>query len=263
MARRYRRGVIAVNETFSVVDEGDGWLVLNKGAPLIVHPANDCCDEPSLLSGVEELLAYDLINGAKLSIINRLDRETSGIVLMATRKPVARELARAMERREISKVYEAVVWGWPEWDELTVDEPILRQGDVMGSRIYVKQMVHEGGKASYTHLKVLKRMIVRGEKMSHLEILPRTGRMHQIRVHCAHVGHSIVGDKIYGLSEDVYLEFIQTGMNEKMLNSLVMERHALHATVMEVEVGGEMNKWRAQLSPDIVELLKSGKEFEI
>ena len=230
MARRYKRGVIAVEEEFSVVAEGDGWLVLNKGAPLIVHPANDRCDEPSLLGGVEELLSYDIANGAKLSIINRLDRETSGIVLMATRKSVARELARAMERREISKGYEAIVWGWPEWDELSVDAPLLRQGEVMESRVYVKQMVHEDGKASQSHLKVLKRLMIDGQKMTYLEVSPRTGRMHQIRVHCAHVGHSIVGDKIYGLSEDMYLEFIDTGMSDKMMNTLVMGRHALHAT---------------------------------
>jgi len=248
MDRRYKRGVIAVDETFSVVDEGDGWLVLNKGAPLIVHPANNRCDEPSLLSGVEELLSYDMVNGAKLSIINRLDRETSGIVLMATRKSVARELAR-----------EAIVWGWPEWDELLVDAPILRQGEVQDSRIYIKQMVHDEGKISQSSLKVINRMLIDGKKMTHIEVSPKTGRMHQIRVHCAHVGHSIVGDKIYGLSENIYLQFIDSGISKEMLETLVMERHALHATKMRVKVGGRVYQWSAEIAPDMAKLIDVGE----
>ena len=91
--------MIAVNENFSVVDEGDGWIVVNKAAPLIVHPANNRDDESTLLGGVEQYLAYEIACGAKLSIINRLDRETSGLVLLATRKSMAREMNRAMERR--------------------------------------------------------------------------------------------------------------------------------------------------------------------
>lgn len=251
MARVSRRGVIAVQENFSVVDEGDGWIVLNKAAPLIVHPANDRGDEPTLLGGVEQLLAYELLNGARLSIINRLDRETSGLVLMATKKSVAREFCRAMERREVEKGYDALVWGWPEWDEKVVDAPILRKGEVEESRIYVKQMVHELGKRSETRMCVVNRLVCGGKKMSLLKMRPKTGRMHQIRVHAAYLGHSIVGDKIYGGDEEIYLRFIEGGMDEGMLSGLVLPRHALHASSMSVMLDGGEYDWCVGLPKDM------------
>jgi len=251
MGRDYCKGVIAVQEKFAVVDEGDGWIMLNKGAPLIVHPANDRGDEPTLLGGVEELLSYEIANGARLSIINRLDRETSGLVLMATNKGVARELGRAMERREVVKGYDAVVHGWPDWEEKVVDAPILRRGEVVESRIYVKQMVHEAGKRCVTSMRVEERVEISGRKMSLLKVSPQTGRMHQIRVHAAHVGHPIVGDKIYGGNDEVYLRFIETGMDQEMKNELMLPRHALHASKMSVVLGGEMHHWRIDIADDL------------
>ncbi|MGJ8656417.1 MAG: RluA family pseudouridine synthase [Akkermansiaceae bacterium] len=254
MVSKAREGVIAVQEHFSVVDEGDGWIMLNKGAPLIVHPANDRGDEPTLLGGVENLLSYEIANGARLSIINRLDRETSGLVLMATNKGVARELGRSMERREVEKGYDALVWGFPEWDEKVVDAAILRKGDVEESRIYVKQMVHEGGKRCVTGMRVVRRLIVGGKKMSLLRVSPHTGRMHQIRVHAEYVGHPIVGDKIYGV-EEVYLKFIEDGMSDEMLRELVLPRHALHASRMKLSMGGRECEWCVDLASDIEGLI--------
>ncbi len=255
MGRDFYKGVIAVQEKFTVVDEGDGWIMLNKGAPLIVHPANDRGDEPTLLGGVEELLSYEIANGARLSIINRLDRETSGLVLMATNKNVARELGRAMERREVEKGYIAVVHGWPDWEERVVDAPILRRGEVEESRIYVKQMVHEAGKRCVTSMRVEERVEVSGRKMSLLKVSPQTGRMHQIRVHAAYVGYPIVGDKIYGGDEEIYLRFIETGMDQEMKRELMIPRHALHASKMSVVLGGEMRHWSIDMASDMDELL--------
>ncbi len=255
MGRDLYRGVIAVQEKFTVVDEGDGWIMLDKGAPLIVHPANNKGDEPTLLGGVEELLSYEIANGARLSIINRLDRETSGLVLMATNKSVARELGRAMERREVEKGYDAVVHGWPDWEEKVVDAPILRRGEMEESRIYVKQMVHEEGKRCVTSMRVEERVEVGGRKMSLLKVSPRTGRMHQIRVHAAHVGHPIVGDKIYGGDEGIYLRFIETGMDQEMKAELMIARHALHASEMSVVLGGEIHHWGIDMASDLDELL--------
>lgn len=252
-------GVIAVQEHFSVVDEGDGWIMVDKGAPLIVHPANNKLEEATLLGGVQALLSYDIANGAKLSIINRLDRETSGLVLMATNKKMARELGRAMERREIEKCYEALVWGWPEWGEVKVAAPIIRKGEVEESKIYVKQMVHEKGKGSVTFVRLKKKLMVSGKRASLLSVKPITGRMHQIRVHLAHLGHPIVGDKIYGSDESLYLEFIENGISDEMLSELVLPRHALHSSHMRIAMSGEQLSGCADLAGDIEALLQCAK----
>ncbi|MFN7341821.1 MAG: pseudouridine synthase, partial [bacterium] len=100
---------------FRVIDESDDWVVVDKPAPLIVHPANQK-PEPTLLGGLENLYAYEMENGACLGIITRLDRETSGIVLCAKHTAAARELGMIFERREAKKEYLAIVVGWPEKD---------------------------------------------------------------------------------------------------------------------------------------------------
>jgi 23S rRNA pseudouridine1911/1915/1917 synthase len=255
MGKDFYRGVIAVEEKFTVVDEGDGWIMLDKGAPLIVHPANDRGDEPTLLGGVEELLSFEIANGARLSIINRLDRETSGLVLMATNKSVARELGRAMERREVIKGYIALVHGWPDWNEKIIDAPILRKGEIEESRIYVKQMVHESGKRCVTKMVVEERVEILGRKISLLKVSPQTGRMHQIRVHAAHAGFPIVGDKIYGANEEIYLRFIEAGMDDEMKHDLMIPRHALHASEMSLSLGGEMRHWNIVMASDLHEFI--------
>ena len=99
--------------------ESGDWIVVDKGAPLIVHPSNGK-KEPNLLEGVEALLSYEIANGAALSLVNRLDRETSGLTLIAKNKAAARELGRAMQRRRMHKEYLAIVQGRPEWAETDV-----------------------------------------------------------------------------------------------------------------------------------------------
>ena len=95
-----------------MVEVMEDWLVVDKPAPLIVHPTNDR-PEPTLLGEVKTWLSGRGENCTTLSILNRLDRETSGLVLMSRTKEAARRFGRAMERREIRKEYVAVVSGWP------------------------------------------------------------------------------------------------------------------------------------------------------
>ncbi|WP_018968964.1 RluA family pseudouridine synthase [Rubritalea marina] len=242
---------------FAVVDESDDWIVVDKAAPLIVHPTNNK-REATLLCGLQELLVYELANGAALSLMNRLDRETSGLVLVAKNKSAARQFGRAMERRQIHKEYEALVFGWPEWDDFTVEEPILRKGEVMESPIWLKQSVHPAGKACRTEFQVFERRIVHGEKVSWLHVLPHTGRMHQIRVHAEYAGFPLIGDKIYGPDEHHYLEHIERGWTEEMQRALYLKRHALHASHLHVRTDDLELRWSCPMADDLKRWFQSG-----
>jgi len=218
-----------------------------------VHPTQPG-DATTLLDGLEALCIYELANGGQLSLINRLDRETSGIVLVAKHKAAARELGIAMERREFRKSYHAIVWGWPEEDDFLIDAPLSRKGELEPSPIWVKQWVHPEGKESRTRFSVekrFKRNTTNGSRFSLVKCFPETGRMHQIRVHAQHSGHSIVGDKIYGPDENCYLEFIETGWTEKLEKLLLLNRQALHASGF----GWKEENWECPLPPDLEKFL--------
>jgi len=231
------------------VHENDDFMLVDKPSHLLVHPSVPG-NPPTLLDGLEALCIYELANGGQLSLINRLDRETSGIVLVAKTKAAAREFSIAMEKREFRKSYHALVWGWPAADEFAVDEPILRKGDLLESPIWVKQMVHPDGKPSETGFEVVKRFektTSNGDRFSLLRCFPKTGRMHQIRVHAAHAGHSIVGDKIYGPDENCYLDFIETGWTSGLEEKLLLNRQALHASGF----GWKEQDWECPLPADM------------
>ena len=138
---------------FTIIHENEDFLVVDKPPHLMVHPSVPG-NPPTLLDGLEALCVFELTCGGQLSLINRLDRETSGIVLVAKNKGAARNLSKAMERREFRKFYHAIVWGWPDEDEFTVNGPLLRKGEIEPSPIWVKQMVHPDGKESRTRFEV-------------------------------------------------------------------------------------------------------------
>lgn len=236
---------------FTILDETADWLVVNKPAPLQIHPSKPSDAGLTLWDGLRELLRYELANGGQVSLVNRLDRETSGIVLVAKTAESARAFGKAMMRRQMHKTYLAIVHGWPGWDVTTLDAPILRQGDVRESRIWVKQCVHESGTPCLTGFRVLNRWVSAEGRFSVVEAQPHTGRMHQIRVHLAHLGFPIVGDKIYGLDENCYLEFIETGWTESLAARLLLPRQALHSQVLTVETPELNLRWQAPLTEDL------------
>lgn len=215
----------------------------------MVHPSVPG-NPPTLLDGLEALCAYEIVCGGQLSLVNRLDRETSGIVLAAKHRGAARELSKAMERREFEKAYLALVWGWPEVDEFLIDGPLRRKGEIAESPVWVKQIVDPGGRESRTRFRVLRRFereTSNGSRFALLRCEPLTGRMHQIRVHAAHAGFPIVGDKLYGPGEDCYLGFIETGWTEVLAARLLLDRQALHAA----ELGWRGRTWRSPWPPDL------------
>ena len=157
-----------------------------------------------------------------------------------------------MQERRIEKEYLALVWGWPENETFTVDAPILRQGERGTSPIYLKQTVHPEGAAARTRFRVEATFTLEttnGYRFALVRAFPETGRMHQIRVHLAHAGHPVVGDKIYGPDEGCYLEFIRTGWTPELAARLLLPRHALHSTTLRIPDAGLA--WQSPLAPDL------------
>ena len=244
---------------FKVIDESDDWIVVDKPAPLIVHPANRK-PEPTLLGGLEKLLAYEIATGACLGIVNRLDRETSGVVLVAKSTAAARELGMIFERREAEKEYLAIVIGWPEKDEWECAEPIIRAGELGPSEIWVRQVVNSQGRHCLTRFRVERRFKRGAGEFSLIRCFPETGRMHQIRVHLAHSGFPIIGDKLYSGNGSEYIEWMADGWTPELAKRLILPRHALHAAKLGLPWGGKMTDWEAELPNDLMEFI-SGAEI--
>ena len=270
MVRCERESQISIltERVFTIIDETDDWIVIDKPPFLQVHPKKPG-GPPTLWDGLRGLLAFELVMGGQVSIINRLDRETSGIVLVCKTHEAARRFHMAMTRRAFRKEYLAIVRGWPAQDAFTVDAPILRQGERLPTAVYLKRCVHPDGAQAVTRFQVEQRFWrtaekgidagarngnateERQERFALVRAFPLTGRTHQIRVHLAHAGHSIVGDKLYGTDERFYLEFIETGWTPRLQHHLLLNRHALHSAFLCVEDAGQRLEWRAPLPPDM------------
>ena len=246
------------NPNFTIIDETPEFIVVNKPAPLLIHPAVPG-NPPTLLDGIQGLLAYEIANGAGLSIINRLDRETSGLVLVAKNLSTARNFHKAMERRQARKEYLAIVWGWPEEDRFAVEAPMRRAGEFRESPIWLYQAVHPDGASALTEFSVVSRFekeTTNGSRFSLIRAKPHTGRMHQIRVHLQHAGFPVVGDKIYGPSMQHYLDHIESGWTPEQENSLLLPRHALRSNSLSIPYEGETLSWIAPLLDDLETFLQ-------
>ena len=211
-----------------IVAEGGDWLVVSKPPHLLVHPTRPG-GPTTLLDQLRGLLAGELASGGQVSLIHRLDRETSGLILVAKTAGAARRFSLEMMRGRIGKEYLALVHGWPAWDARIVDAPLLRQGEKSASAIWLKRTVHPDGVPARTRFETLRRFVRDGERFALLRAMPETGRLHQIRVHLASTGHPVVGDKIYGPDEGCYLRFIDSGWTPELARVLLLDRHALHA----------------------------------
>jgi len=247
------------NRNFRVVDETDEWIVIDKPPHLRAHPSKP--NGPyTLWDGLKELLAFEIANGGQVSIINRLDRETSGLTLVCKTYTAARYFSGLMEKRRISKEYRAIVWGWPEQDFYEIDAPLARLGEHEPSRIWLKQGVHPLGAQARTTAYVEKRFerkTSNGTRFSLIRAIPATGRTHQIRVHLAYIGHPVIGDKIYGQDEQHYLDFVETGWTDDMAKSLLLPRHALHSEMLKIDDDRAPLEWHAPLPPDMAGFIQA------
>jgi len=235
---------------FRIVAETDDYVVVDKPALLLTHPTKPN-GPPTLWQALRNLLAYEIANGGQVSIVNRLDRETSGLVLVAKSSAAARRFGLLMQEQRIAKEYLAVVWGWPDWERRTVDAPLERQGKHAPSAIWLKQAISLSGAPARTDFQVVSRFhqkTTAGDRFALIRARPTSGRTHQIRVHLSSLGHPIIGDKIYGPNEQLYLEFIRTGWTPNLQKQLLLPRHALHASVLAID---DELRWESNLPADL------------
>lgn len=198
------------------------WVIAEKPAPLLIHPTRPD-GEPTFWKAM-----LDQFPGEELCLMNRLDRETSGLVLVSRNKETSSILGKMGMERRIQKSYLALVSGEPP-DEGEIDQPLLRRADVEESPTYVQQIVHPEGKPARTRFRKLETRQHGKQAISLLEVELLTGRMHQIRVHFQHLGFPVIGDKLYGPDLEYYLRVHRDGWDDSMLEGLLLRRQALHA----------------------------------
>jgi 23S rRNA pseudouridine1911/1915/1917 synthase len=233
--------LIPRSELFEVLHEDEHLLVINKPAGLVCHPTKG--DQySSLISRVRIYLGSD----SHPHMVNRLDRETSGVVVVGKTQAAAVMLRRSWESRSVQKEYVAIVHGHPGNDQGLVDAPI---GDDPQSEIAIKGAIRPDGAASQTEFLVRKRFFRDNNPFALLHVSPRTGRKHQIRIHLAHIGHPIVGDKLYGGDEQRYLRFVKFAQSEEDLKALILPHHALHATKLSFTFNNDQLSFEAPPEP--------------
>jgi RluA family pseudouridine synthase len=212
-----------VNTDYKVLYEDDVLLALSKPAPLPVHSIG-AYFQNTLMS----LLRRDRPEARDFNLVHRLDRETSGVLLLCKRRDLLGALQKSWRRGDVHKEYRAIVFGKFAPAIRTVEAAI---GRAMNSRIRMKLGVdHVRGKAAVTRFEVMQ---TKGA-FTMLRVFPLTGRTHQIRVHLEALGHPIVGDKLYSGEDATFLEFLEHGWTPRLAASVGLSRLALHAAVLRV-----------------------------
>ncbi|WP_118878071.1 23S rRNA pseudouridine(1911/1915/1917) synthase RluD [Haemophilus haemolyticus] len=233
------------NIPLNIVYEDDDIIVINKPKDLVVHPG---AGNPNgtVLNGL--LYHYPPIAEVpRAGIVHRLDKDTTGLMVVAKTIPAQTKLVRDLQKRKITREYEAVASGIMTKGG-TVDQPMARHATKR-----TLMAVHPMGKPAVTHYRIMENY----RNYTRLRLRLETGRTHQIRVHMAHIAHPLLGDQTYGgrprppknASED-FMEVLRN-----------FKRQALHAVMLRLAhpITGEMMEWYAPLPDDFVELLNALK----
>jgi 23S rRNA pseudouridine1911/1915/1917 synthase len=231
--------IIPEQINFSVLFEDEDLVVIAKPPDIVVHPA--CGHQTGTL--VHGLLAHcDNLSGIsgleRPGIVHRLDKDTSGVMVIAKSDKTHHALVELFKTRQVKKVYHAIVDGSTAQRHGSVSKPIGRH---RSNRKKMAVLEH-GGREALTSWKVLEEL---NHSMTYLEIRPETGRTHQIRVHMAYLGHPVAGDRLYGRKNNEYL-------------ALGIKRQCLHAYSLSFNhpVTGREQYFIAPLWPDMAETLE-------
>jgi RluA family pseudouridine synthase len=235
-----------VNTNYSVVYEDEYLMAVNKPPNLPVHPSG-CFFKNTLM----EILSRD--KHKRFYPIHRIDRETSGLLLFSCVKQAISKFQKALA--EGAKTYLVLVYGHPKKNEFTVSTPL---GVARNSLIRKKREAYpEAKESALTHFT----KIAEAGELSLLKAIIETGRTHQIRAHCLYAGLPVAGDKIYGLDEKCYLDFIKNGMSENITSRLGFHRSALHCSSIRLihPFTGKELLLEVPLAGDMEELLRSAR----
>jgi 23S rRNA pseudouridine1911/1915/1917 synthase len=232
---------VAQDIALDIVYEDDQILVINKPAGLVVHPAVGHADGTLLNALLHHV--PDIINVPRAGIVHRLDKDTTGLMVVAKTIQAQTQLVTQLQSRSVSRIYECIVIGVVTAGG-KVNAPIGRHGQQRQ-----RMAVMEGGKQAVSHYRVLERF----RSHTHVRVKLETGRTHQIRVHMAHINFPLVGDQAYGGRFR-----IPPAANPTMVEALkTFPRQALHARFLELDhpTTGERMGWETPLPDDFVWLL--------
>jgi len=239
---------IAEKIPLNVVYEDEDIIVINKQFGLVTHPG------AGNWSGTlaNALLYYDpaLSTLDRAGIVHRLDKNTSGLMVVARNEKSQKYLVEQLQSHSVDREYSAIVYGHMIAGG-TVDEPIGRD-----PKDRVKQAVLMSGKEATTHYRAIDRF----KSHTHVKAILETGRTHQIRVHLSHIGHSLIGDPMYG-GRVRFPKKASEELKEALLN---FKRQALHSKKLTLThpISGELMSWKAPLPDDMVALLDALKKFD-
>jgi 23S rRNA pseudouridine1911/1915/1917 synthase len=234
-----------------IVYEDDDLAVINKPAGMMVHvgagATEDNRNRGTLVNALLHRFGQLSAVGGELrpGIVHRLDKATSGLIVVAKNDESHRKLAAQFARREVKKTYIALVHGWMRQDRGTISSSIGRDR-VRRTRMTTRR---SGGREAITHYTVQKRIDSKYGKFSLLELQIDTGRTHQIRVHLASLGHPVVGDTLYGAPREI------RGKNQPTLS---LPRNFLHAAklVFQHPRSGQSLSLAVPLPPQLEEFLR-------